>query len=95
MFRFDDGSPKPVSNDVLKNRKQFKRLNLSLFEKFKYSMWDCLLFNKAIRRKRAFAKGIEQLERALDTRSLIKTQRALRILMTLNLTKSSRKLVHM
>ena len=42
-----------------------------------------------------FEKGSEKLENALDTRTIIRHQRALRVLMTIFLSQTSRKLIHL
>ena len=37
---------------------------------------------------------MEQIETALDTRTIVRYQRALRVFMALNLTKTSRRLIN-
>ena len=97
MFKYDDGTnaKMPLKENVLRGRKQYYTLKLGLLDKFAYSCWDCFISKKSIRRKKAFADGLDKLDNALDTRTLIKNQRALRTIISLILEKPSRKLINM
>ena len=98
FFRYDtrSKSERPASiPDIVKNRGRFTKLKLTLIDKFKFSLYSFCLSQGSNKKIKVFEKGLSQLENALDTRSIIRNQRALRILLSFSLSKTSRKLIHL
>ena len=91
FFRYDntrqiEGSKNDASvspTDLVKGRKQFNNLDIGLFDKTKLALSSFCLSKRLQRRKDVFKKGLGLLENALDTQTIIRYQRALRILMSL------------
>ena len=91
FFRFDNTRQKESSKkgisattmDLVKGRKQFSKFDPDLFVKFKLALYSFCLSKRSQRRKDVFEKGLGKLENALDTRTIIRYQRAMRIIMSL------------
>ena len=98
FFRYNarSESERPASvTDIAKSRDRFTKLKLTLIDKLKFSLYSFCLSRGSNKKKKVFEKGLSQLENALDTRSIIRNQRALRILLSFSLSKTSRKLIHL
>ena len=85
-------------NNLTLRPRVFKEINLGLLEKLGYIYWPCcrcLATHKAREKNKIIFYGRDQIQKQLDTKRLIRMQRAFSQLLYHSYSEASRKLLHL